>query len=33
MNLKNKRYGGQAVPWIDDPFHDYDTELVMYVNG
>jgi hypothetical protein len=22
-------YGGQAEPWLDDPFPDYDTEPVM----
>jgi len=27
-------YGGQAEPFIDDPFPDYDTEPVMaYANG
>ena len=27
-------YGGQAEPWLDDPFPDYDTEPIMaYVNG
>jgi hypothetical protein len=27
-------YGGQAEPWLDDPFPDYDTEPVMaYANG
>ena len=27
-------YGGQAEPWLDDPFPYYDTEPVMaYANG
>ena len=27
-------YGGQAEPWLDDPFPDYGTEPVMaYANG
>ena len=27
-------YGGQAEPWLDDPFPDCDTEPVMaYANG
>ena len=27
-------YGGQAEPWLDDPFPDYDTEpIMMYANG
>ncbi|NCC50456.1 MAG: hypothetical protein EOM20_04485 [Spartobacteria bacterium] len=27
-------YGGQAEPWLDDPFPDYDTEpVMMYANG
>ena len=27
-------YGGQAEPWLDDPFPDYDTEPVMaYANA
>ena len=26
-------YGGQAEPWLDDPFPDYDTEpVMMYAN-
>ena len=27
-------FGGQAEPWLDDPFPDYDVEpVMMYANG